>query len=82
MPAWAAAMERRLTRQMDEITEDLKDDVANIMERLEDLRSRLTSIDGQLNGMTNSLIRIEINAARVRHLRGPLSIFLTFCPDH
>ncbi len=71
---------------MDEITEDLKDDVANIMERLEDLRddvaSRLTSIDGQLNGMTNRLIRIEINAARVRHLRGPLSIFLTFCPDH
>ncbi|PBK98702.1 hypothetical protein ARMGADRAFT_1060350 [Armillaria gallica] len=61
MPAWAAAMERRLTRQLVEITEDLKDHAASI-------KGLLTSIDGQLNeplnGMTNRLIKIEINTAR------------------
>ncbi|PBK70694.1 hypothetical protein ARMSODRAFT_955435 [Armillaria solidipes] len=66
MPAWAAAMERRLTRQMVEITEDLKDDLASINDGL---ASHLTSIDGRLNsgplnGMTSRLIGIETNAAR------------------
>ncbi|SJL16097.1 uncharacterized protein ARMOST_19615 [Armillaria ostoyae] len=73
MPAWATAMERRLTKQMVEITEDLKNDLASINDglasHLTSIEGRLTSIDGQLNsgplnGTTSRLIRIETNAAR------------------
>lgn len=78
MPAWAAAMERRLTRQIVEITEGLKDDVASMNSEL----SHLMRINGPLNGMTNRLIRIEINVARVRHLSILPTDILTFCPDH
>lgn len=75
MPAWAAAMERRLTRQIVEITEGLKDDVVSKNSEL----SHLMRINGPL---TNRLIRIEINVARVRHLSILPTDILTFCPDH